>query len=374
MTLRYSTVQGFWKFLGLNSSIKDYLPTQVSDGTPTTGTVETVKESPVTAGTYYLSQKAVNPDTLKVYAGSTLLTLTTHYTFDSDTSAITITPAGEVAFSGEDLDVFYEFCQLSSLNYNESVRLLESAESKVLRDVGTVFAEQTDASPVYLQIVDELKTGQGSRYRSYETGYSPIVKLQTTVNGDYTAGGTEITLTDASGFPSSGTIYIGRNKVAYTSRTNNVLTIPATTPSIDDESVVRGEVIEVSTTEAGESPSFAVLTPDVSYSIDYNTGLIQIQSYSETLTADYGIPPYGVEGRVRFTYMSAWHDLDKQCTIPEEIEEVVYMISGRHTVQRAILKSLSGQRDNFNPQSFGFSKVDIEEILSAYRVLHSRRA
>ena len=380
MVLRYSTVQEFWKFMGINNSILDYQPGNVTDGA-ITNLKEMVKSSPVSAGTYYLKQKGINEDTLVLYAGDTALTITTDYTFDSDTGAVTITSTGATALIGEGLEAVYEYCNFGKdLTYNETERLLQQAENRLHREVGNVFADQSSSTPAYTKIVGEGKKGGGTRYVHYNTNYYPLIKLQTTVNGNYTTGGTEITLTNASGFPTSGTIYIGGNKVAYTSRSSNVLTIPSTTPSIDDGSVVRGEVVEVSTVGSGSAKSFIVLTPDTDYSIDYETGEVQLEdTYYHTAdntvinTDGYNSPKYGGEDRVRLTYMTAWREPGQDAEVPEQITELVYSMAGVQLLNRTLLKANTGQRDNFSPGMNQQLKDYVENELYQYRLVNSRR-
>lgn len=370
MALRYTTVQEFWKFMGFNESIMSFQP-------GVTPCPESVASSPVTEGNYYLDQLGVNSDTLTLYAGTTALTITTHYTFDPDTSKITITSAGETALADEDLTAEYEYSQLNQdLNYNETTRLLQQGEDRVHREVGTVFANQSADSPEYLQLVNEPKTGGGLNYCHYDTDYYPLIKLQTTVDGAYTIGGTEIILSDASGFPNTGTIYIGGNKVTYTGKSTNTLTIPATTPSIADDAIVRGEVIEIDTSASGTASSFIVVTPNTGYGIDYDTGKVQLQngyyssSDSSVLLENTGQPAFGVNNRFRITYLAAWHEPSQKATIPDEIKELVYNIAGRQLLQRTMLKSNAGQKDNFSPGQLQQMTDYVESQLQRYRSIN----
>jgi len=334
--------------MGLNESVLDFQPGSEPEK-------ETVANTPVIAGVYYLTQRGVNPETLELYAGNTELTITTHYTFDSDTSAVTITSAGATALTGVALTAVYEYSSLG-----------KDMEAQIEEKTGCVFANQSDGSG-YLQITDELLAGKGAIDSFYNTEHYPIIKLQTTVADDYTTGSTTLNLVDASGFPSSGTIYIGGNKVKYTSKTLNALTVPSGTPSIDEGAVVRGEVIEVSTSPGGASPSYIILEPDTDYAIDYDTGMIQILSdFYHFADIALSTPQDGLMDRLRLNYMHAWHGVGKPATVPANIEEVVYMLAGRHVIQRTILKANAGQRDNFNAQSYGFSKEDIDEIIRNY--------
>ena len=364
MALKYTTVQKFLKFIGMNESVKDFQP----GNTPSN---EVVASSPVSAGTYYVDQLGVNEDTLTLYAGTgtdSPLTLSSDYTFDSDSSAITITSTGATTLSGNDLTAVYEYCTLGKdLSYNETVTLLEQAETSVERRTNCVFADQSSTTPSYKSVVNELHDGKGTLNNLYSTDNAPIIKLSTTVSGAYTTGGTSIVLSDASGFPTSGTIYIGGNKVSYTNISSNTLTIPSTTPSISDGAVVRGEVVEISTSASGVSPSYEVLVPGSDYEIDYDTGRIQLMDeyYFQTDT-DFEKPQDGTAARVRLSYQHAWHNVGDDAEIPDDILQAIHMVAGRQMVQRTILKSNAGQRDNFTAQSYGFSKVDVDELLRDY--------
>lgn len=361
MALKYTTALGFWKFLGIKKSVLDFLPGD-------TPSKEIVASSPVTAGDYYLDLLGVEPSSLKLYSGTTELTETTDYTFDSDSSKITITASGEAALSGEALNADYDYNEIGKdLSYNETVILLEQSEKKLESMTNVVFADQSSSSPNYLQITDEFLSGKGVNDNLYSTEHYPIIKLSTTTSGTYTTGDTELVLSSGSGFPSSGTIYIGGNKVTYSSLNSNTLTVPSSTPSIDDGAIVRGEVVEVSTSPSGVSPTYTALTPDADYTIDYDTGRIQLMDeYYFVTDTIYEQPPDGVTDRLKLSYNHAFHEIGQDATIPDDIEMSVYMIAGRQLVQRTVLKSLACQRDNFTPQSFGFSKTDIEETLKPY--------
>jgi len=365
MALKYTTVEGLWKFLGINDSILDFQPGVAPSREFVTGT------GPAETDDIYLDQMGVNEDTLVLTRSSdnAALTITTHYTFDSDTSKVTLTAAGETYLSGTRLQADYDYNQLGKyLSYNETDLLLDRAEKTVDNETNVIFADQSASSPSYEEHV-ERDFGQGYNNNLYFLSKAPIVKLQTTTNGAFTTGSGTLTVDDASGFPSTATIYIGGNKVTYSSRSGNDLTIPTSTPSIDDGSTVRGEVVEVSIDAAGTSPSYIVLTPDTDYAIDYNTGMIQLlDDILHVTAADFNIPPDGVMDRMQTTYLHAYHDLDQDCTIPDDIVNAVYMIAGRMMLQRTVLKSHIGQRDNFDPQQLGFTKADIEEVLRRYRM------
>ena len=366
MALSYVTVGAFWKRLGIYENVLDFQPGSTPEK-------ETVASSPVTAGDYYLDLLGVDEDNLNLYAGSTQLTITTHYTFDSDTSKVTITSAGATALSGEDLTADYGYCSLGRhLNYNETLDILEAAEASIHNKTHTVFSNV--ATPTYKAIVDEKHNGKGGNGALYSTALFPIVKLHTTVNGAYTTGGAEITLADATGFPSSGTIYIGGNKVTYTALSTNTLTIPTSTPSIPDGAVVRGEVIEVSTDSSGAGINYTVLDPDTDYSIDYDTGVFQLQDEFYYLNDGIGVPQRGVMDRVNVSYQQAYHDEGADPEIPFDLPQIIFSLAGRVVRSNTVLKSHINQRDNFNPQSTTETKELIDDFVSEYTFKRTRQS
>jgi len=235
--------------------------------------------------TYILSYGA-DEDNLTNLTPSTDVTEggTAHYVIDLNISKITLTSAGVTAVGTNNIYAEYKYNKLKLLN-SELLAQLNAAIDKVKQDTGQTFADSTDTSPDYRKIVDEILRGHLNTYQKiYDFYYDPIVKIQTTTNGAFTLGGTTLTLTDATLLPDTGTIYVGGNKVAYTDKDGNDLTVPNTTPTIADGASVRGEVIELSMESEGTAPSYTVLDPETEYEIDYDNGRFKILSnayYSE---------------------------------------------------------------------------------------------
>ena len=293
---------------------------------------------------YWLDNCGVLADTYTLSYGSsatstTALTETTHYTIDLDTSEVTLTAAGVTAISGSNLYASYSYNK-AELSNTVLQNALNSATDKVTRDTGMTFSESTDSDQAYRKITNELKKGHYNTYEKvYDFYWSPLVKIQTTVNGAYTTGGTTLTLDDASLLPSSGTIYVGGNKVAYTAKSSNDLTVPSTTPSISDGATVRGEVIELSSSSEGTSPSYTVLDPDTEYEIDYDNGRIKVLNeayYSETNTEATIFPNNYL---IRVSYMHAWHEAGANPTIPDDIKYALHAIAARDLKGEIVGKS-----------------------------------
>jgi len=365
MTLKYSSVKGFWSFLGLNLNVMSYQPGQA----PARDKIATEPA----AGKYYLKQLGVNPETLTLYIGDTdtELIITTDYTFNSDTSCVTLTSAGAAKLTSDDLKAEYEYCELGkTFNFTQTESLLKRAEGWLETQTNTVFANQTDANPRYLQIVNEKLSGQGYVDNVYSVSHYPLVKLETTVAVSFSTNNDSLVLQDATGFPASGTILVGTHKLTYTAKAGNALTVPLTTPDIPEGSIVRGEVIEVSSDGAGFSPNFIILRPDIDYVVDHDTGDISI--LSSDLTSFFRIessrPIEGVDNRVRTTYFTAWHEPSKLATIPEDLEEIVYLKAGLLLLNRTMLKANVNLRENFNASNFNITEQELERMLEPYKI------
>ena len=363
MALKYTSVEQFLRRYGIINTIPEF-------NVGTTPTKETVASATVTAGDYYLDHIGVVSTTLILYAGSTALTETTHYTFDAQTSKITITSDGATALSGEDLTAEYSYSTLGSfLKESDVEAILNSAECEFEDDTDMVFSNTT--SPTYRQVTNEILpfTSSGKSYRlktAFNTYYNPIVNLQTTVNGAFTLTDTTLTLTDATGFPDTGTIYVGANKVTYTAKSGNDLTVPNTTPSIADGVTVRGEVVEVSLESEGNVPSWQVLTFDKDYEVYSYEGYIKMLSsayYNQVTVSDMRLFPENV--RLRISYMQAWHEKAQDPYIPYQVVDVIYSIAARMLSKRTVRKSQFDKTD-FDPAALNVDEKRISDLKLTY--------
>lgn len=298
------------------------------------------------------------------------LTLTTDYTLDLDNSKLILTSGGVTAVGTDKIFADYKY-NIHQLLNSEMVEALTSAQEKIKRDTEQTFANFTDSDPSYRKVVDEIREGHFDiQDKVFDAYWQPIVRIQTTTNGAYTTGGTTITLTDASGLPNAGTIYIGENKVVYTARTLNDLTILSSTPSIADDATVRGEVIEVSKEVEGNDPVYDVIVPEKEYEIDYLHGRIaplRKAFFGELTNSDVIFP---ANYKVRLTYFSAWYDKGSNPSVPQDIEEATNMIAAKKFVQRIIKKTHIEGQNNFNPNALNSGDDEIERILTHYKTLN----
>lgn len=369
--LRYTTVLGLIEHVHALKTIPN------KDNT----SYEEVGTGDGSTTSFWLDNIGVIEDTYTLYHGTgyTELAESTHYDIDLDTSEITLTSAGVTEVGTDKIYAKYKY-NLYEISNDELRKVLSSSERKFERDTGVVFADYTDNTPDYVKILNEIKYWElydkfYTKDKVLEFNRPPSVKLNTTVASAYTTGDTEITLTSGTGFPTSGaTIYIGGNKVTYTARTNNVLTIPASTPSIDADSVVVGEVIEISREPEGSDPSWTVLDPDTEYNIDHDDGTVKLlrNAFFGELSANDLRYPSNV--LIRVSYMHAWHDYGQNPNIPDDIVEACYMIGAKKLVQRMIKKAHILGNDGFQPNAINSGDTEIQETIMKYQTLNVGRS
>lgn len=361
-----STSLSLTKFLHLLGTIPDHKSTTAKElvGTGDDSTaVFWLDKLGVIESTYTLSYGAAETSV-------TDLTETTHYVLDLDTSKLTLTATGITAVSTNNIYAVYQYNKLELLN-SDILKALNAAENKLLRDTDQIFADQTATNPLFKKVVNESIKGHHNPYEKvFDFHFQPTIKLQTTTNGAFTLGGTTLTLTSGTGFPTTGTIYVGGNKVVYTAKSTNDLTVPATTPSIATGATVRGEVIEVSIQPEGSSPSYAVLDPDTEYEIDYNQGRIKplANAYWGEITARDRI--FHSNYLIRVSYMHAWHEMEEIATIPDEIEWVVNAIAARRLMGSVVAKATEAGINDFNPALIDVDKEAIMEVIDEYTTLN----
>lgn len=339
-------------------------------------TKETIGTGNGVNATFWLDRIGVIENTLVLYYGSaetttTVLTETTHYTFDYDSSKITLTAAGITLLSTNNMYGVYSFHR-KELSNNQLLDALNAAEQKVLRVTEQTFANYTDANPGYKKILNEQKyLGKSPQLKTFEMFYQPVVKLQTTVKTAFTLGDTNLELTSASGFPNTGTIYIDGNKVAYTSKSSNTIIVPSTTPSIAIDKKVRGEVIEVSKEVEGVDPSFTILNPDTDYIIDYLQGKVLLfdNAFWGELNSTTTLR-FEANYIIRASYMTAWYKEGSNPIIPRDVAEVVYKIAARKLEEDALTNAHIEGKDGISANDLGAADDEIAAILGDYKVLN----
>lgn len=358
----FTTLLKFWKSLNLVKTI----PWAGNESKESVGTGDLVTT------TFWLDNLGVIENTYSLYHGTsdTLLTETTHYTLDMDISKITLTSAGLTAVSADAIKVAYSY-NLLNLPNSEALRIVNYAEDHFLKQTEMTFADATATNPLYNKVADEVFEGRfDARWKTFDTAFTPIVKLQTTISTDFALGSSDLVLVSASGFPTAGTINVGGNKVSYTAKSGDTITVPVTTPAVVSASVVVGEVIEISKESEGSLPSYTILNRDEDYKIDFDNGRIELLGnayFGEFQDTDRYYP---ANYMMKATYMSAWHEPTKAPEIPDDVEQCVFMLATNRLMKATVGKAhITGQND-FQPSLVAVDRTDIDEIIQRYKQLN----
>lgn len=365
----FTTALGFWKYLNLARII----PSAGNENYEEVGVGNNSKT------TFFLDHIGVIESTYSFYYGDTVdsvsaLTETTDYTIDLETGKITLTAGGLTKVGTKKIFAAYSFNAVEMPN-SEALIAINYAENKILRETEQFFTDNFSSTsapyPKYHQMSNERLEGRYDiRYKTFGLYYQPIVNIDTTVATDFTLGGTSLTLTSAVGLPASGTINAGGNKVAYTARNGNILTVPNTTPTIAAGSRVTGEVVEISKEVEGNMPSFVVLNRDTDYKIDFMQG--RIEPLGNAYFGQYASSRiyYPANYMIQACYISAWYDKEGTPRIPEDIKECIHMIAARRLVGRITAKAHTSGLNDFNPNILETDKEEIDEILYEYKTLN----
>lgn len=301
---------------------------------------------------FFLDRANVISSTVELQHGAseggtlTTLTLTTHYTLDADLGEVTLTSAGVTAVGTNKIFGTYSYIDVgnaSNLNNTQLQEALDRAESEINDETFNLFLDGTATTPAWGSASLEEKDGKGDFDRAYYSDRFPWADLTTTADGAITADDATITVVSTAGFPSTGTITIGNDKIAYTGKTTTTFTGCTSVEAHDDGSTVLGWAVEVSTTASGSTPTWTVLTRDSDYDIDLSTGRVHL-FFSDTKLSilNFENPPRLVPNRFRTTYSYGTG------TIPDDIVRLCLMIASKDLMNAAVRKGISSGYGDFD--------------------------
>lgn len=322
--------------------------------------------SSIIAGTYTLSYGASE-------SSVTALTETTHYTLDKDMGEITLTTAGKTAISTNKIYAAYSYIdtgeQATILNDTILSDAIDYAESEINNDTCNLWVDGTAATPGYTQNLDEKHSGQGVHQRDYYSDTWPIANVTTTLDGDVSADDTTITVVSVDGFPETGYINIGSDKVTYTGKDADNEQFTGCTgvdSDHDDGDAVNSFVVEISTTESGTDPSWTVLQLNEDFDIDFTTGRIHVYRTDYDLTY-YAMqyPPRLIPNRFRVSYLMG------NDTIPNDIKQLCLLIAAKQILHTTVRKGISSGIGDFNKANIDVDEEWIQNKLSQYRNIRS---
>jgi len=243
---------------------------------------------------------------------------------------------------------------------------LDRAESEIDRYTHSKFVTASDISPGWGSQSNEKHRGKGNKDRDYFLEYGPVANVYATLSSDVAASAGTVPVTSTNGFPSSGTISLGGNKIVYTSKdSTNFKGCTGISEAAESGDECKPYVVEVSTTEAGSSPTWSVLTEDSEFDIELEAGRVHVYRDDFVLDVYSGNNPPKIPGRVRFTYYYGYD------TIPGEVKRCCLMIAARELMGITVHKSHGEGSDGFNPTMVNIDETWIKNTLDAYRVIVS---
>lgn len=352
-TATYTTTLEFARFLNIVGTVPAIDPAGASRAREVVGVGDGSNKL------FYLNYGRVIASTYNIYYGATEsaalaneLTETTHYTLDKDTGNLTLTSAGATLVSTNNIYADYKYI-LIELTDTQLQEALDRAQSQINETTKQIWVDGTSATPAYGSVSNEAHRGKGMYDREYYTKKYPLPNVSTAVEGTAVAiGDTTINVDSTDGFPSSGVIGIGSEKIVFSAKTSTTFTVTAVTAAhaVDDE--IKPYVVEISTTESGSEPAWTVLDENSEYDIDLENGRIHLffTDYDLMYTS-LQYPQRLLPNRFRISYLYG------NDTIPEDITRLCLMIATKD------LLHLRARRNVVNGMNaLGIEQIDVDEL------------
>lgn len=364
----YGTTLGFAQFLGIEGTVPD----RTVDGN-TARSIENFGTGDNSTTIFYLTHAYVLANSYALSYGAaatstTALTETTHYTVDKDLGKVTLTASGVTAVGTAKMWASYSFVKIAGESGQFTDTLLQDALDRAAAEIDgktdNHFVDSTASTPDWEVVANEEQRGKGVLDKDYYLKQFPLPDVSTALNGSFAAAGTTMTVDSTNGFPSSGYLGLGAEKVTYTGKTSTTFTgCSGTSTAHSDDDPVYPYVIEISTTDSGSEPSWVALERDIDYDLKLDAGRVHIYS---TLTnfdpfSHNSLPPRLVPNRMRASYVWGTD------SIPDDIQKLTYTIAAKEFIGAAVRKALMQGNDSFTPQVLGFDDAWIADMIESYR-------
>lgn len=237
---------------------------------------------------------------------------------------------------------------------------LDYAQDELDNELGTHFATGTDDTPDYIQVTNEKHRGLGATNKDYFLDFGPIPDFSATLSGDIAIGVTTITVDSTNGFPATGVIGIGSEKITYSAKDETTFTVTATTVAHTTSEEVLPYVFEISTTCSGSAPTWGVLTPSDQYDLDFKPNRVYVYTDDvSTSSYSYSSAPR-IPNRFRSTYVYG-HD-----TIPRDFKKLHLMVSAQDLMHNTVRKAHTSGMNDFKPSLVNVDQQEIEKIKNRY--------
>ena len=356
MALRYTTTLKFAEMIGVVKNIPSW---DIADESPTNEAVETGDDSETQ---FFLDQINIIADSYTLYANAVAMTETTHYALDKSTGEITLTSTGLTMLTTTKLTAKYKYFS-NGMSDSYLTSILEIAEKEVDKDTNSIFTDSTATNPTYT-LKTEYQSSKGFFRDRIITEKKPLIDVETTLDGDHTAVITTISLTSASGYPTSGYIIIGSEVISYTGITTNDLTgctrgaLGTTAATHTDLDAVHSTILFRSDTIEGTAVSWTIQPWNTSMNATED-GLIYIfkDASPDSLTRQ------GVANRIKILYYYGYD------TIPEDIIRLSLIYAKKMLAQDNIGKSMIAGRNEFKPEMLNADESEIKKIINSYIIL-----
>jgi hypothetical protein len=294
---------------------------------------------------FYLDQAYIVAGSYTLYSGAsegaaTALTEDTHYTLEKDNGTVTLTAAGTAQVTTNNVYGAYSY-NILKLTNAQLQSALDYAEGEINKETGIKWYNGGAASPRFGSAVNESHDGKGKFNRDYYLLKYPLPDISTQLTAGMAANAGTATVDSTNGFPATGYIGIGSNKLKYSGKTSTTFTgLTGTATAHGTATNVYPFVVEISTTSSGTVPTWTILTKDSQFDLDLDTGRVHLYRTEYDLVY-YALqyPPVGIPNRFRATYLHGYK------TIPDEIKRLCLMIAAKHLVhlgyRRAIVNGVS---------------------------------
>lgn len=360
----YGTTIKLAEFMGIKETIPDPKVIGSSRG------LELVGAGDGSTTRFYLDHAYVIASSYTLYYGATEnaalaqpLTETTHYTMSKDEGYISLTSTGKTLISTSNIYAAYSFNTLQ-LTDTQAQDALNRAGAEIEKRTSTKWTDGTATTPSYAQVTNEKQDGKGSYDRDYYTKKYPLPDVSTQLTADTAIGATTLNVDATAGFPATGYLLIGSEKITYSAKATTTFTCTATTAAHSDNDYVKPYVVEISTTESGTEPDWTVLAENTDFDVDLNTGKVHIfvTQYDLTYFA-LQYPPRGVPNRFRFTYLYGFS------SIPEDVKRLCLMIAARDLMHTGVRKKTADGYGEFNAELVDIDERWIEDTIQSYKSL-----
>jgi len=238
---------------------------------------------------------------------------------------------------------------------------LDRSESKINNETNNKFVSGTITTPTYTQVTEEKHRGKGAFNRDYMADKFPLANVSTLLNGEVSIDDTTITVDSTQGFPTSGYLFIGNDKISYTGKTTTTFTGCTDVLAHDDNDKVNSYGVEISTTGPGSNPTWNVISEITEFDVALEEGRFHV--YVDRYIAD----PYGsnnppiIPNRVKLYYLTG------HSSIPDDIGWLCLALASRDLMKASVRKSHATGLNDYNPELLDVDSEEINRILNRYR-------